>query len=61
MAIEELDDIMEEIANLLNIYGAEKRCPFISAMKRRIRDAVAIENKLYERPSRDQFEAERPE
>ena len=54
MAIETLEDIIEELANELSIYGAhsehsadcECRVCFTSQLRRRIDDAVEIERKL---------------
>jgi len=55
MSIETLDDIIEEIANGLNIYGSHLegeqvacRCCFVASLKQRIRDAVRIEQVLEE-------------
>lgn len=45
MAIEELDDIAEELASKLGIYGQE-RSFWVSEIKERIRKAVEVERKL---------------
>lgn len=50
MAIETLDDIVEELADLLYVYGDDatpsKRMDFVTSLKRRIRNAVEIERQL---------------
>lgn len=45
MALEELDDIAEELADKLGIYG-EERSYWTADFKRRVRAAVALEHKL---------------
>lgn len=56
MAIETLDDIVEEIANTISVYGAHDehcgdgpkscRCCYVAELKERIRDAVNVERIL---------------
>lgn len=45
MAIEELDDIAEELADRLGLYS-EKRMAWVPEFKRRVRNAVNLENRL---------------
>lgn len=47
--IEELDDIIEELANKCDIYGADKRPWWTADLKRRIVSAIEIEQELCER------------
>lgn len=44
MPIETLDDILEELADKLEIYGAERRCAYINTLKNRIMKAILGEN-----------------
>ena len=46
MALEELDDIVEELADKLGIYGAETRSYWVSELIHRIREAIKLEEKL---------------
>ena len=46
MAIEELDDIAEELADKLDIYG-EERSVWTAQFKERVRQTVKLEEKLY--------------
>lgn len=45
MAIEDLDDIAEEMADKLGIYG-EERSHWVSAFKERIQNALDVQRKL---------------
>lgn len=46
MAIETLEDILEEIANKCEVYGNPKRNDFVCNLDYRIREALIIEQKL---------------
>jgi|GEM_PF-3704330 len=45
MAVEELDDIAEDMADKFGIYG-EARAIFVSEFKQRVRKAVEVERLL---------------
>lgn len=46
MPIETLEDIVEDLANQLGIYGAERRSPWTSDLDRRIRRSIQIEQAI---------------
>lgn len=46
MSIETLDDIVEQIADWCDIWGAEKRSPWTAEIKSRILRAVEVEQRL---------------
>jgi hypothetical protein len=48
MALEELDDIAEDLADKLGIYG-EERSYWVSEFMQRVRRAIEVEKKLGER------------
>lgn len=50
MEIEELDDIAEELADKLGIYG-EERSLWVANFKRRVRETVKLEARIYESPA----------
>lgn len=46
MPAERLEDVVEYIANLLMIYGADERSSWTSALEARIRRAMKVEKAL---------------
>lgn len=53
MPIQTLDDIVENLADSIGVYGADERSRWVSALKTEIRDAVEIEKKLQEAHDRE--------
>lgn len=51
--IETLDDIIEELANQIGIYGAERRSPWTSSLASRIRTALDVDNALTRIPAEE--------
>lgn len=45
MAIETLDDILEDLADMIGYYGVD-RSVFVSETRERIHDAIRVENRL---------------
>lgn len=46
MAVETLDDIVGELADLMGVYNTPKRCEWESNLKARIRNAIEVERML---------------